>query len=219
MVCSICKASGHNRRTCPSKVAEVDESPAIPAAPVGLRGALPDHSSIWEYRDDSDAYSQFTRLSIADHNPEKDHVFEIQLLDVAFFKYDSTVGAQMVTRGEKSRIQALANCVENTNVTTREINRSKKGPFTCAKNALVANDFDSQYCPGVDSYFYTKSGSRRANKYNGMTSTNWERIKSEVVASFDSIENQVTSAVHTERNAELFSDCLREVFLSLRIED
>jgi hypothetical protein len=214
MVCSICTYAGHNCRRCPYKPTAAGK----PAAVAGLRAPLPDHHVIWTYRDDKDAYSNFDRVTICNEYPERDHVFEIQLMDAAYTQY-SFVSSAAITRQETLRIQGLANCLENTNVTTRKINRSKKGPFTSAKNTLISNDFQSMGCPGVDHYFYTKSGKRRAGKYTGMTVHNWERVKKEVVVSFEAIERQIESAVHHQRNAELFSDSLRDVFNSLRIEE
>lgn len=214
MVCSICRQASHNCRKCPFKPTLAGAQPA----PVGLRGALPNHQEIWGFREDRDVYSHHTRHSIFGFSPEKDHVLEIQLIDAAYFYYTAQAhGVQ--TRQEHSRIQELANCVENTNVTTRNINRSKKGPFTCAKNDLMKNDFESMRCGGVDSYFYKKNGSRIANKYPGLSATNWESIKREVVISYDHMNDKINKAIHVERNAEIFQDAFHEVFMSLHIVD
>lgn len=216
MPCSICRQNGHNCRTCQYKPTLAGRAPV----PASLRGPLPDHASIWEYRDQRDAYSNYTRESIVHSFPEKDHVFEIQLLDAAFENYVSIVraGTTFITRQEESRIKNLANCLENTNVTSMSINRSKKGPFTRAKNDLIKNDFDAESCPGVDSYVYKRNGGRVANKYTGMTSRNWECIKNEVRDSFEHIENSVPDAIHIERNYEAFADALRDTFNSLHID-
>lgn len=213
--CSLCGKPGHNKRTCTAPQEAASQNEPTPK----LRGALPEIDLVWAYRQDQDVYSTYTRESIVAESPEVDHVFEIQLLDAAYEKYSQDPNIQGITRAERGRTIALANCVENTNVTSRRINRSKKGPFTCAKNALIACDFDHTLCPGIDSYVFTRGGSRRPNKYPGFSTQNWGNIKREVVTSFEQIESAIQNAIHKERNAEAFSDYFREVFLSLRIED
>jgi hypothetical protein len=57
------------------------------------------------------------------------------------------------------------------------------------------------------------------DKYPGFTDQQWGNIKKEVVVSFEHIEDAIQIAIGNERNAEIFSDYLREVFVSLHIED
>ena len=183
----------------------------------GLRGVLPSSDLIWAHRNDLDAYSEHTKVTICSHNPERDHVFEIQLLDAAFFEYRSLV--QMVTRREKARIMNIANNVQNLNITTHGINQSKKGPFTQARNELMAEEFDSVECHGVDSFVFSSHGTRMANRYPGFTTSNWSNIKREVVKSYDVLAEDIPNAIANERRSESFRDCLHEVFMSLKIED
>lgn len=177
---------------------------------------MPSVVAVWQYRDGRDAYSGLHSHCVC--CPEKDHVMEIQLLDAAYKAYFADVNAHRILRDEYLRIVELANCLENTNMTSQDINRSKKGPFTKAKNELLRKDFDHRYCGGVDSYFYENGRTRRSGLYSGLSTRNWENIKSEVVVSYDYISERIPDAVCNERNSEIFQDYLQEVFMSLKIE-
>lgn len=238
MPCSLCKglgivSAGHNKlshdKWMTAKCEPVEDVKSLFVTPKevarakakssdGLRGVLPESEIIWKHRNDLDAYSEFTRATIGTHNPERDHVFEIQLLDAAYFEY-SSVAVQMVTRGEKDRIMNIANNVKNLNITTRSINQSKKGPFTNARNELVAQDFDSSQCNGIDSFVFNSHGTRLANRYPGFTTSNWNNIKREVVKSYDILADEIPNVIANEKRSEAFRDCLHEVFMSLRIEE
>lgn len=208
MPCGICGREGHNRRTCSENQQNIGTQQ--------LRGRLPTAKDIWQSRDNTDAYSNKNRADTK--SPEIDHVFEIQLLQTAYDAYRNHPEVRRITRQEYSRVLEVANCLANTNITSMAINRSKKGPFTRAKNELVKNDFDSRSCHGVDYYVYTRNGSRRPNTYSGFSTMQWERIKIEVVASYDEISHGISSAIYEERNAEIMQDYLGEVFMALRID-
>lgn len=239
MPCSLCKelgieSTGHNKVThnkwMNAKSEPVEDVKFLFVGPCetvvktattkstdGLRGVLPTSDVIWGYRNDLDAYSDLTRSTIGKF-PERDHVFEIQLLDAAYFEY-SSVAVQMVTRGEKARIMNIANNVQNLNITSRAINQSKKGPFTQARNELLDHEFDSSKCNGIDSFVFNSHGTRLSNKYPGFTTKNWSNIKREVVKSYDILADEIPNALKDERRSEAFRDCLHEVFMSLKIED
>lgn len=231
MPCSYCGFGGHNNRTCQEKKKYENVLHPIHDLPIpdpqnlqplsnnsGLRAVLPSADIIWNYRANEDAYSRHNKNSIETLFPERDHVFEIQLLDLAFDLFSRDSNVQMITRSDRSVAQKLANCVENTNVTTRAINRSKKGPFTRAKNDYQDFDYQSNKCPGIDSYVFTKGGSRRCGKYPGFSTANWAHIKTEVVASYEHINDKIPEVL-TERKAALFQDYLTELFLSLQIDE
>lgn len=222
MPCGYCREWGHNKRTCPSILID-QNGDSVPVCAhygaISLRGKLPPLRTIWTYRNNNDAYSSYTNETIVQLSPEIDHVFEIQLLNTAFNMFQNDIEIRNVTRYEKSVALALANCVNNTNITTQSINASKKGPFTRAKNDLIKRDYEFESCPGVDSYIYTTGGRRRTALYTGISCQNWKNIKNEVIHSYDHIAESVQNEFSSESRAALFADHLHTVFMSLKLED
>jgi hypothetical protein len=84
--------------------------PKMPKPPL-LRGHLPDIDLVWGFRQDQDAYSHYTKEAIigVGLRPEIDHVFEIQLLDIAYERYcldDRTQVHWWGDKGDKCVIRA-----------------------------------------------------------------------------------------------------------------
>lgn len=219
MVCSICKKPGHNRVTCKEK--ECSDA-KVEVKRQGLRSSSVALSAceVWTYRNDVDSYTRRSKLYIVDNIPEVDHVFEIQLLDSVYSAYlesEGRIGKPSVA--EHSRLIYLANSLKNLNVTSQAVNRSKKGPFTRAKNELIKNDFQSNKCKGIDTYVFNKDGERHKKRYAGFTTQEWYNIKHEVVESYENISNSIPEAIYNQRNGELFQDFLHEIFASMKLED
>lgn len=187
--------------------------------PLTMRGRLPNVALVWESRQSQDAYSRRSRAEVEALDPEIDHVFEVQLIDAAFDAYARHPTVGRVLRSEHAQFRAIANCLANANVTTRDINRSKKGPFKRAKNDWVAADYDDGRCPGVDAYVYRAPGRRWPDRYGGMSDADWANIKREVVASYDELAARVDDVADiAAAKRETFSDYLQGVFLSLHID-
>jgi hypothetical protein len=213
MVCSNCHLKGHNRRTC-----NVDQG-IFGEIPRGLRNShqLPSAEEVWVYRKNVDVYSSRVMADVI--KPQVDHVLEIQLLDATYEAYLSDPNrVRHAHRAERPKLISLANCIENTNVTSQAINLSKKGPFTRAKNEWVDSEYVQVKCSGVDSYVFKKNGRRRRGKYPGMTNREWSNIKAEVVTSFESLNHMIPDAI-AGRNGEIFQDYFYDMFRSLRLVD
>lgn len=174
-----------------------------------IRRALPPVNNIWQFRDDCDAYSGYSRWNIV--SPERDHVFEVQLGDAVYEHFQRT-RTGVTTRQEARLVQELFNSVENCNITSMAINRSKKGPFQCVKNSFIRNGFRSNGVEGADYYVYCK------NKYH-FTHTQWENIKHEVVKSYDRIDSNLNYAIHYETDLLIFQGALNDMFCALNLED
>eukprot|EP00002_Diphylleia_rotans_P024145 TRINITY_DN4760_c0_g2_i1.p1 TRINITY_DN4760_c0_g2~~TRINITY_DN4760_c0_g2_i1.p1 ORF type:complete len:524 (-),score=66.31 TRINITY_DN4760_c0_g2_i1:248-1819(-) len=112
------------------------------------RDATPeDRKKTWEARNNIDLYSLATRKEIESTTAfEVDHIIEIQMLDLALARAAyQTEGA--VTRGQIDIIRKVVNAPEiNLNVTTQNINRSKKVPIT-AWLSLYKSNTGSQDSP------------------------------------------------------------------------
>lgn len=204
MVCGICGIPGHNRKTCGTSLK-------------GLRSTVPSQDDVWNHRADCDLYTNKRRTAF-NGGGEIDHVFEIQLLDAAYLMYRQN--ERMLTRGRESyEMQKLVNGVSNANVTSFEINRCKKGPFTIAKNQLLRT-WDAAQCSGVDDCLFRKDGHRIRNRYTAMSNATWANIKKAVVDAYDIIntDDNMNRVFANETRAQCFQDNLSLVFESLQIE-
>jgi hypothetical protein len=206
----------HNTQVIPPPVPFSLPVPLSQPNLLTLRRDLPSAELIWQSRDGVDAYSRADRYDVL--HPERDHVFEIQLMTSALEAYRKLPEMPRVLRSDRvhRNVVDLANCIENANVTSRAINRSKKGPFTKAMHDFENRDFSSMGCKGIDQYF---NDAKKLNRYQGLTQGSWNRIKVEVVKSYDSLYDKLPDAIHEEPKLESFGDCFHEVFMSLRIDN
>jgi hypothetical protein len=241
MPCGVCRQEGHNRRTCRL----LDRTPVISATGTstvsacklknevqrsrdgadfgvgvhsndGLRASLPPEFEVWNFRNHLDAYTRRKQSQLTTR--QIDHVFEIQLLDAAYNRYLTGNLGHRTTRAEKERIIHIANGIANANVTSRDVNLSKRGPFTKAKNAFEKSFYDADRCPGVDSYFYASPGTKLRYVYPGMSAAIWENVKKEVVLSYDNILDSIPNAIYDEDNSVIFCDLLQDLYASLKLE-
>jgi len=81
----------------------------------------------WRYRDDRDLYTNLRKKEVVKCYPEVDHVWEIQLLNEA---HREASEGQRITRGITTSLKNMVNGTTNLNITTRNVNQKKKGPFT-----------------------------------------------------------------------------------------
>ena len=172
-----------------------------------------------------DAYTKSSKNDTT--NPQVDHVFEVQLLDLAYENFLSNTNVRMVTRqNAQEAIAHIVNEVPNLNVTTASINNAKKGPFTQIKNQLVRTEMNLPgEHEGIDQFVYTKAGRRRIKdgkrRYSAITDACWDNIKREITASFESISETVrdsNASVFRNNRGEIFLDELSNVFDALQVE-
>ena len=153
-------------------------SAAAAASPAGLRDNVSKLTDkIWTYRDNVDAYTKISRQKYSDSVAaamENDHVWEIQVLEAA----QSSLGPAYNTRAVTSNLKIIANNVCNLNVTTKELNQAKKGPFT-----LWCRNYGTPAVPISldDAIDRTSSHYGRKMKDLGY----WDNVKKEVVKTND----------------------------------
>ena len=126
--------------------------------------------TIWSYRDDVDAYTKRSKAESEGDSMENDHVLEIQILE-------ESLPPAYNTRAVTDTLKVIANHVSNLNVTTHEINQSKKGPFTIWRNRYSEKtpiSLDEAIDLTSSPYLKTMKGERY-----------WDNIKKEVVITYD----------------------------------
>ena len=131
---------------------------------------------IWMYRVNVDAYKKRSKADSEGVRMENDHVLEIQILDAVQWSLPPACNTRAVT----DTLKVIANHVSNLNVTTKEINRAKKGPFTIWRNHY----YDGMPIPldvaiGLTSSPYGKT----TMKDEGY----WDNIKEAVVKTYDKV--------------------------------
>eukprot|EP00041_Stephanoeca_diplocostata_P008873 m.132928 g.132928 ORF g.132928 m.132928 type:complete len:269 (-) comp17514_c0_seq2:442-1248(-) len=85
---------------------------------------------VWLHRGGVDCYTNTKRRSL--RNPEVDHCWEVQLLDLAWTRgvvQNAVYGPAHNTRHSRRSAMDVVNDVGNLNVTSHLVNQKKKGPF------------------------------------------------------------------------------------------
>eukprot|EP00730_Choanoeca_flexa_P019866 TRINITY_DN9717_c0_g2_i1.p1 TRINITY_DN9717_c0_g2~~TRINITY_DN9717_c0_g2_i1.p1 ORF type:complete len:217 (+),score=21.71 TRINITY_DN9717_c0_g2_i1:68-718(+) len=202
-------------------------------------------SQVWEHRDQIDIYTTKGRFAIKKLSQvEVDHVVELQLLDLAWnlgVALNADVAPSGNTRGNRHRgsnglswmmallcLQVFAgqfvNGVDNLNVTTRDINQLKKGPFTRFRNDYRKHQGSTRDM-SLASYVSSArlaNGSNRALWATMMDEGTWHRIEGAVVRSYEDLSHLCYSmpSVSDQANKalEAFSDELGEMIEKMKLD-
>lgn len=135
---------------------------------------------VWEARDDRDAYTGKSRRALAEDHQNVDHVIEVQLIEFA------AGDALAAHAGLAAQFCEVVNTPANLNVTSREINQAKKGPFTAALNRLKKRDGTLR---SISVEQLARTGRAKWLVEKGV----WARIEKETVASYDAVETRLNS--------------------------
>ena len=113
-------------------------------------------NDVWDYRDNTDAYTLQSRDVVRKLNPQVDHILEISVIEHAFERVCVSQGARNAwlkwqdvksTKDNNAHpsfslmqcvegVTDILNCNCNLNVTSARVNQKKKGPFISANNRL-----------------------------------------------------------------------------------
>lgn len=171
---------------------------------MNVSGKKPD---VWEHRHQQDLYTLQSSSVVERYDPEVDHVWEVQLLDVAWKRASMQLPPAHSTRqAAHTTIGHVVNSVANLNVTTAEVNGKKKGPFTRWKNDDRVQD--GKTVP-IDEVM----------RSNGPVTRGWERTWSNITRSVVLTHDEMARAVSdsTTRNVEPFMDELHTMMEQMDI--
>ena len=116
------------------------------AAPGGLRLDVAGMSAqTWRHRANRCLYTQLKKAEVVKLRPEVDHVWEMQLLDLANERAAEGKGMAARTRAVQQALAAIVNSTKNLNVTTHEVNQHKKGPFMTFQHRYRAGSGDTVF--------------------------------------------------------------------------
>lgn len=149
----------------------------------------------WEYRENKDAYTNSAREVVSERTPQIDHVVEVALVDKLFARACATHGAPVWT-GTQSDVYTVAltgneitqrlNGVNNLNVTSREVNQKKKGPFASFCNRMrLEEQYGSSRLRSMSLEDLARSGRAKTLVDDGT----WARIETCLEASAEDISN------------------------------
>lgn len=156
---------------------------------------------VWEHRGNRDLYTGIER-TVYDrkgHEMQVDHVLEIQLLNYAWEEgvaRNPALPPACNLRSSKSRAITAqqANDIGNLNVTMREINNKKRGPFTRWINKYKSNGgAESTAALPLDDMIRASAEVDSTPQMHAMIDTGiWDRIKRSVVTTYDGLADSAT---------------------------
>lgn len=161
------------------------------------RNVAKDREKVWLQRNDVDVYTGRERRALATEQ-NVDHVLEVQIAEHA------TGSTLMNNRELTDRVRAVVNSAGNLNVTSRRINQTKRGPFTAAVNRLRKCDGSLR---DISVEQLARSGRARWLVDEGI----WANIETEVVKSYDYIENTLTNQRLTRAQTKLLDKAVDEI--------
>jgi len=163
---------------------ELGQAEGANSASLGLRGSVTNKAdAVWVRRAQTDAYTSRSRADTPD--PQVDHIVEVQLLETAFaraFVAHRASAGSMATRQATQILRDCLNSTGNLNVTSRDVNATKRGPFTAALNRMRDGRLRD-----IDVHELARRGRARRLVDDGA----WGRICSSVVRSYDDLHDEL----------------------------
>lgn len=160
--------------------------------PEGIRRSVCHlREDVWRSRDERDAYTLSSSFA---SSVDVDHVLEIQLASYARLDDPSVLP---ITR-------EFFNGSDNLNVTSKRVNQSKKGPFTSAINRLRKRDGSLR---DFSAEKFARAGRARWLVDEGI----WDRIETEIVASYDGVSEKITNSRLTRAQAKKVQEGMDEL--------
>jgi hypothetical protein len=91
---------------------------------------------VWAYRQDIDIYTQKTKSQLQSSDLQVDHVIECQLVNIAYNSAYYNYPRSFSNKRNRADLIIILNDSINLNVTSSDINQTKKGPFTQFLNRI-----------------------------------------------------------------------------------
>jgi hypothetical protein len=159
-------------------------------------------NEVWDTRNGCDAYTGSSRNALAENQQNVDHVLEVQLVH---FAAEEQLSAH---RGLAERMCEVVNKPINLNVTSREINQAKKGPFTAALNRLRKKD-------GCLRPICVEQLARSGRAKWLVDQGHWSLIEKEVVLSYDAVEESLQNERLTRAHAKALTLAMENLHATL----
>jgi len=173
------------------------------AAPHPLRkGVTSMREAVWEARENRDMYTGLKRSQMKKEDQNVDHVLEIQLIEYATLEIVSR-NAELVRTFRDIISEPL-----NLNVTRRQVNQAKRGPFTAALNRLKKRDGALREISVAQ---LARAGKAKVLVDDGT----WANVESEIALSYEAFQKRVGEARLTRAQDRITSEAMDSLHATL----
>ncbi len=184
-------------------------------AKINLRRNVSEKSdSTWKHRKNEDVYTHATRSTYESQKKvtEVDHVIEIQILNSTLSRLPVSHRTRLVT----DHLKNAANGLTNLNVTTHDINQTKRGPFTAWKNRYYGTTTRDLRTRPLQEFIRISTG---ASNDSMKKNKQWDNITKQMVLTYEewSDHNTENTTSSLKTAMEHYLDELHTCFEAMKI--